>query len=56
MGVVAHGAGEDPADMHIGQVQGAGELAFECGPAMSDGVAFEEPRRCLDLVSSLADL
>ncbi len=56
VGVVAFGAGEDPTDMHIGEVDGPGELAFEGWTAVRDGVAFEEPRRSLDLVGCLADL
>ena len=39
---VTHGAGEYPADMCIGEVQGASELAFEGRPAMRDRVALEE--------------
>ena len=30
--VVAYGAGPDPADMYIGEIQGAGELTFEGRP------------------------
>ena len=56
VGVVAHGAGEDPADTHIGEVEGAGELTFEGWPAVRDGVAFEKPRRCLNLIGGLTDL
>lgn len=47
-GVVADGAGEHPSDVHVGQVQGVGELAFERRTAMGDGVALEEPRLRLD--------
>ena len=53
--VVAYGAGPDPADMYIGEIQGAGELTFEGRPAVRDGVTFEKPRRRLDLVGCLAD-
>ena len=56
MGVVAHGAGEDPAGVHIGQIQGPGELAFERRPAVGDGVALEEPWRSFDLIAGFADL
>jgi hypothetical protein len=42
VGVVTDGAGEHPAGVHIGQVQRAGELALECGPAVRDGIALEE--------------
>lgn len=56
VGIVAHGAGEDPADMHIGEVEGAGELTFEGRPAVRDGVALEEPRLRGDLIPSSADL
>lgn len=42
-GVVADGAGEHPSDVHVGQVQGVGELAFERRTAMGDGVALENP-------------
>ena len=56
MAVVAYGAREDPADMGIGEVEGTAELPFERWPAVRDGMTFEEPRRCLDLVGCLADL
>jgi len=56
VGVVAHCAGPDPADMHIGEVQGAGELTFEGRPAVRDGIPLEEPRLRGDLIPSSADL
>ena len=56
MRVVAHGAGEHPPGVHIGQVQGPGELALEGRAAVRDGVALEEPRLGLDLIAGLADL
>ncbi|MBY0441092.1 MAG: hypothetical protein K2Q25_02970 [Mycobacteriaceae bacterium] len=56
MGVVPRGAGEDPSGMHVGEVEGAGKLTFKGWLAVRDGVAFEEPRSCLDLVGCLADL
>ena len=49
-------AGEDPPGVHVGQVQGAGELALEGRAAVRDGVALEEPRLGLDLIACLADL
>ncbi len=55
-GVVADGAGEHPSDVHVGQVQGVGELAFERRTAMGDGVALEEPRLRLDLIAGPANL
>jgi hypothetical protein len=42
VGVVAQGAGEYPAGMDIGEVQGAGELALQCWAAMRDRIALEE--------------
>ncbi len=56
MGVVADGTGEHPSDVHVGQVQCAGELTLECRTAMGDGVALEEPRLRLDLIAGFADL
>ena len=49
VGVIAYGAGEDPADTYIGEVQGAGELPFEGRTTVRDGIAFEEPRRFLNV-------
>ena len=54
--VVAHRAGEHPPGVHVGQVQGAGELALQGRAAVRDGVALEEPGLGLDLVAGLADL
>jgi hypothetical protein len=56
VGVVTHGAREGPAGVHAGQVQGPGELAFECWPAVGYRVSFETAWRRVDLVGGLTDL
>ena len=53
--VVAHGAGEHPPGVDVGEVQGAGELALQDRAAVRDSVALEEPRLGLDLVAGPAD-
>ncbi|WP_254697346.1 hypothetical protein [Mycobacterium avium] len=56
VGVVAHGAGEYPADMYIGEVEGAGELTFQCWAAMRDRIALEEARFVFYFIACLTDL
>lgn len=54
VGVVVHRARHDPAGVHVGQVQRAGELALQRRPAVRHGFALEEPRLGLDLVAGPA--
>ncbi len=51
MSVVAHRAGEHPPGVHVGEVQRAGELSLQRGAAVGDGVALEEARFGLDIVT-----
>ena len=52
---VPHRAGENLPGVHAGQVQRPGELALQGRAAVRDGVALEEPRLGLHLVTGLAD-
>ena len=55
-GVITDRTGEHPSGVHVGQIQGAGELPFEGGAAVRNGITLEEPRLCGDLIPSFADL
>jgi hypothetical protein len=48
--VVADRDDEDPSGVDVGEAHRPSELAFECGPAVSDGVNREEPLFVFGLV------
>jgi hypothetical protein len=41
--------------MHIGEIQGAGELALQCWAAMRDRIALEEAGFVFYLIACLTD-